>query len=194
MGALAMCEGRRRDGDRRRQDAHRLAGRVDLGVGGQAGSRHHGQRLPRARDAEQMGPVYECSGIDVGHVVHETTPQERVDHYRRDVVYCTSKELVADFLRDQIALGNLRTSAQTAVGMLGGSRSAQRADGAGAVPGDRRRGRQLLIDEAVTPLIISNSPDDEAERDALPRRRTSWRSAGARTAISPSTGPSATSI
>src|SRR5581483_1690835 len=71
-----------------------------------------------ARDAQLMEPVYEMLGHRVGHVIHETTPQDRVDHYRRGVVYVTSKELVADFLRDQIALGNLRTAAQTAVGML----------------------------------------------------------------------------
>ena len=72
-----------------------------------------------ARDAEQMQPVYEALGLRVGYVVHESTVDQRVDHYRRNVIYCTSKELVADFLRDQIALGNLRTSTQTAIEMLG---------------------------------------------------------------------------
>ena len=37
------------------------------------------------RDAEEMGPVYKLLGLRVGHVVHETSPQERIDHYRRDV-------------------------------------------------------------------------------------------------------------
>ena len=54
------------------------------------------------RDAEEMTPIYESMGHTVGHVVHETTHQERVDHYRRNVVYCTSKELVADFLITKI--------------------------------------------------------------------------------------------
>jgi preprotein translocase subunit SecA len=101
-------------------------------------------------------------GHRVGHVIHETTPQDRVDHYRRGVVYVTSKELVADFLRDQIALGNLRTSAQTAVGMLmnPGPRNALMLPGLFKVVVDEAD--SLLIDEAVTPLIISNSPDDEA--------------------------------
>src|SRR5207249_2751976 len=72
------------------------------------------------RDAETMGPVYELLGHKVGYVTHETNPQERLDNYRRNIVYVTSKELVADFLRDQIALGNLRTSTQTAVGLMAG--------------------------------------------------------------------------
>ena len=62
------------------------------------------------RDAHEMGPVYKQLGLRVGAVTHETDQQERVDHYRRNIVYCTSKELVADFLRDQIALAEKRVS------------------------------------------------------------------------------------
>ena len=117
-----------------------------------------------ARDAEEMGPVYKSVGLTVGHVVHEATPAERVDHYRRSVVYVTSKEIVADFLRDQILLGNLRSHTQTSVGRLldhGAGRRQQQLQ----VPGLFRvivdEADSLLIDEAVTPLIISNSPDAE---------------------------------
>src|SRR5205085_9855612 len=114
------------------------------------------------RDAELMGPVYEMLGLRVGHVIHETPPNERVDQYRRGAVYVTSKELVADFLRDQIALGNLRTSVQTAVGMLTNvqPRNALMLPGLFKVMVDEAD--SLPIDETVTPLIISNSPDDEA--------------------------------
>ena len=114
-----------------------------------------------ARDAEEMGPIYELLGHKVGLIVHESTHAERVDHYRRNIVYCTSKELVADFLRDQITLGSLRTSTQTSVSLLAGS-----AAGNLMVPGLFRavvdEADSILIDEAVTPLIISNSPDDNA--------------------------------
>jgi preprotein translocase subunit SecA len=113
------------------------------------------------RDAHEMSPVYEILGLKVGRIVHESQSSERVDHYRRNVVYCTSKELVADFLRDQIALGNLRNATQTSVGfMLNSGRSGQLM-----VPGLFRviadEADSLLVDEAVTPLIISNSPDEE---------------------------------
>jgi preprotein translocase subunit SecA len=114
------------------------------------------------RDAAWMSPMYELLGLRVGHVIHEATPRDRVDHYRRDVVYVTSKELVADFLRDQIALGNLRNASQTAVGLLvhGGAAHPLMVPGLFKVIVDEAD--SLLIDEAVTPLIISNSPDDEA--------------------------------
>ena len=113
------------------------------------------------RDAHEMGPVYKGLGLKVGAVTHETNQSDRVDHYRRDVVYITSKELVADFLRDQISLGTLRNAAQTNVQMMlrGG------ASGRLMVPGLFRalvdEADSLLIDEAVTPLIISNSPDED---------------------------------
>jgi preprotein translocase subunit SecA len=115
------------------------------------------------RDAHEMGPVYKQLGLRVGAITHETEQEARIDHYRRDVVYVTSKELVADFLRDQIALGTLRNAAQTSVQML--LRGANSAGGRLMVPGLFRalvdEADSLLIDEAVTPLIISNSPDDD---------------------------------
>ena len=74
------------------------------------------------------------------------------------MIYVTSKELVADFLRDQILLGNLRSSTQTSVSrMLTGNNRRQQLQ----VPGLFRvlvdEADSLLVDEAVTPLIISNS-------------------------------------
>jgi len=113
------------------------------------------------RDAEEMAPIYHILGLTVGHVIHETTVEERIDHYRRGVVYCTSKELVADFLRDQIRLGTLRTSTQTSVGMMLGT-EANRLQVPGLFKTIVDEADSLLIDEAVTPLIISNSPEEEA--------------------------------
>ena len=114
------------------------------------------------RDAELMGPVYRMCGLEVGFVTHESQSQERQEHYRRNVVYVTSKELVADFLRDQIALGPQRSSTQTAVTLMTSNlpRPPLMVPGLFKVIVDEAD--SLLVDEAVTPLIISNSPDDEA--------------------------------
>lgn len=122
-----------------------------------------------ARDAEEMGPVYRMLGLSVGHVIHETTPRDRIDHYRRNVVYVTSKELVADFLRDQIALGSMRSSTQTVVGMLMKGAQPNRL----LVPGLWKvivdEADSLLIDEGVTPLIISDSPEAEGNASLYER-------------------------
>ena len=125
-----------------------------------------------ARDAQLNRPIYDQMGSSVGFVTHETEQPERIDMYRRGVVYSTSKELVADFLRDQIMMGQLRNSTQTAVSMLQGGGLRGRM----LVPGLFRaivdEADSLLIDEAVTPLIISNSPDDEANAERYRRAFT----------------------
>jgi preprotein translocase subunit SecA len=166
MGALAMCEGR--ICEMATGEGKTITASLAASLWGWMGKPVHIITVNDylvARDAEEMGPTYKILGLRVGHVVHETDPNERIDHYRRDVVYCTQKELVADFLRDQIALGTLRNAAQTSVTMLRGQ-----AAGRLLVPGLFKvivdEADSVLIDEAVTPLIISNSPDDEpnAER------------------------------
>ncbi|HZL38199.1 MAG TPA: hypothetical protein VFC78_22985 [Tepidisphaeraceae bacterium] len=163
MGALAMCEGA--VAEMATGEGKTLTAALAATLWGWTGRPVHiitvNDYLVQ-RDAEEMAPIYQMCGLQVGHVIHETTPQERLDHYRRGVVYCTSKELVADFLRDQILLGNLRNSAQTAlIGMMSGASYSNRM----MVPGLFRvivdEADSLLIDEAVTPLIISNSPDEE---------------------------------
>ncbi|HET6250102.1 MAG TPA: hypothetical protein VFE47_20595 [Tepidisphaeraceae bacterium] len=162
MGAMAMCEGA--VAEMATGEGKTLTAALAGSLWGWAGRPVHVITVNDylvARDAEEMSPIYEMLGLRCGHVVHETTPQERIDHYRRNVVYCTSKELVADFLRDQLQLGNLRTSTQTALGLMMSGGAAARL----MVPGLFRaivdEADSLLIDEAVTPLIISNSPDEE---------------------------------
>jgi preprotein translocase subunit SecA len=162
MGALAMCQGA--VAEMATGEGKTLTAALAASIWAWSGRPVHVITVNDylvQRDAEEMEPIYSLLGMKVGHVVHETTPAERVDHYRRGIVYCTSKELVADFLRDQIQLGNLRTSTQTALGlMMSGGTTGQLM-----VPGLFRtivdEADSLLIDEAVTPLIISNSPDEE---------------------------------
>ncbi|QOV87817.1 preprotein translocase subunit SecA [Humisphaera borealis] len=166
MGALAMCEGA--IAEMATGEGKTLTASLAATLWAWAGRPVHVITVNDylvGRDAEEMSPIYKMCGLRVGHVVHDTTPQDRIDHYRRDVVYVTSKELVADFLRDQIMLGNLRSSTQTQVGMLIGGAQNGRLQ----VPGLFRvlvdEADSLLIDEAVTPLIISNSPDENPNAD-----------------------------
>ena len=161
MGALAMCEGA--IAEMATGEGKTITASLSASIWAWQGKPVHVVTVNDylvQRDAEEMGPVYEMLGHKVGHVVHETSHEERVDHYRRNVVYCTSKELVADFLRDQLALGQLRNSTQTAVQFLNGGS----LRGSLMVPGLFKaiidEADSVLIDEAVTPLIISNSPDD----------------------------------
>lgn len=120
------------------------------------------------RDAEWMAPVFRMCGLTVGHVGNETPPQQRRAAYRADVTYTTNKEVAADFLRDQLLLARFGA---TAMGP-----SAVIASGAGTGLSDQLMQRGLahaivdeadsvLIDEAVTPLIISGGGDDAEQVD-----------------------------
>src|SRR5690606_32331419 len=116
MGPLAMFEG---------AVAEMASGEGKTLTAGMAASMHDWAGRPVhvitvndylvARDAEEMGPLYRILGHSVAHVTHETPPDMRVHEYRKGVVYVTSKELVADFLRDQIQLGHLHSASETMI-------------------------------------------------------------------------------
>jgi len=113
-----------------------------------------------ARDAEQNAPLYEFFGFSVGVVKQDMPLPERRLQYGKDVVYVSNKELTFDYLKDRIALG----------GTLAAHLKLRRLQNAGASPESVLRGLHVaivdeadsvLIDEARTPLIISETlPDD----------------------------------
>lgn len=109
------------------------------------------------RDASWMAPLYRFCGVSVGHVTGEMEAGARREGYAADVAYCTSKEIVADFLRDRLRLGRFRDPARRQLQYL---LSPGRLNQLGLVT----RGFHtaivdeadcVLIDEAVTPVIIS---------------------------------------
>lgn len=118
------------------------------------------------RDAETMKPLYAACGVTVAAVTSTLGLAERRAAYAAGVVYTTSKELVADFLRDRIVLGTLADPGRRTVARL--------IRGAGVPAAEAnvvQRGLHTaivdeadnqLIDEAVTPLIISRQQEDPA--------------------------------
>ena len=109
------------------------------------------------RDAEWMSPIYRFCGLTAASIEQKMPPPDRRQAYQADITYCTNKEVTADFLRDRLSLGRLRG--------LPSALMARIVDGAGSGT-DRLVQRDLayaivdeadsvLIDEAVTPLIIS---------------------------------------
>jgi preprotein translocase subunit SecA len=119
------------------------------------------------RDAQFLRPLLEFCGLKAGHVTASMTPPDRVSQYAADVVWGTSREFAADFLRDQLRRDSVRDEGRLMVREL-----LRRGR---PLPGGVQRGLHtaiideadsLLIDEAVTPLIIStrvpNAPLTEA--------------------------------
>ncbi|MGB1674685.1 MAG: hypothetical protein ACPHRA_15800, partial [Limisphaerales bacterium] len=54
------------------------------------------------RDARWLASLYEFCRIRVGTVVGESNTEQRRAAHRCDVTYTTSRELLADLLRDQM--------------------------------------------------------------------------------------------
>jgi preprotein translocase subunit SecA len=119
------------------------------------------------RDARNMARLYEFCGVRAGFVTATMSAAERSQQYACDIVYTTSKELVADFLRDRLALGPLHPAPRRAIrNLLKASSPAAPLVTRGLFTAIVDEADNLLIDEAVTPLIISRQQENAALRDA----------------------------
>ncbi|NGZ07451.1 MAG: preprotein translocase subunit SecA [Magnetococcales bacterium] len=125
------------------------------------------------RDAALCQPLFALCGVSAASVDGESPPHVRHAAYGHEIVYATARELLGDYLRDRLLLGTHPSSTRLSLAM---ARNAAREDAAGVV----MRGMyqvivdeadSVLIDEAVTPLIISSThPDgwlEEAAYDAV---------------------------
>ncbi len=125
-----------------------------------------------SRDAEELAPLYNFCLTTTGWVGSSMSPELRRGNYASGVVYTTSKELLADFLRDRLLLGNChQVERRRVTRKLKGQDRAMRQmvmRGIDTVIVDEAD--SVLIDEAVTPLLISqpqkNRPLTEACKTA----------------------------
>jgi preprotein translocase subunit SecA len=112
------------------------------------------------RDAETNLPLYRFMGLSVGVVKQDMPLPARRAQYARDIVYVSNKELVFDYLKDRIAAGDT-VAAHLRLRRL--YRPARQPDlllrGLHFAIVDEAD--SVLIDEARTPLIISETRPDE---------------------------------
>jgi preprotein translocase subunit SecA len=112
------------------------------------------------RDAEQLEAFYIRVGLSVGRVLGDSADPDRRRAYSRAVTYTTAKEAAADYLRDRLRMEGLEESgARLALAQMTGAGRAPQAE-----PVQRGlyfalidEADNALIDEAVTPLIISRT-------------------------------------
>lgn len=119
------------------------------------------------RDSMLMAPVYRALGLSVGCISSDMTPIERKNMYACDIVYCTNKDLVFDYLKDQLVLKQYNDILQISSSILKG-------DGDPSCDLVLRglhfaivdEADSVLLDEARTPLVISgeNGEDPQIER------------------------------
>jgi preprotein translocase subunit SecA len=125
------------------------------------------------RDAEEMGPLYRALGLSVGCVVQGMPPEERRRAYACHLTYVTNKEIVFDYLRDRLTLGELLDPLRLqAEGLY---RLYDRAESLllrGLHCALVDEADSILIDEARTPLIISGAKGGKDERIFLQQALT----------------------
>lgn len=108
------------------------------------------------RDARGLRKFFAAGGLEVGYVVSAQETAERRAGYAADICYTTAKELLADLLRDRLVLGPWAAERRRTVGRMQRGLVPEAATvlrGVHCVLVDEAD--HVLIDEAVTPLIIS---------------------------------------
>ena len=107
------------------------------------------------RDAQSREAIYRRCGCSVGAIQQETDTRARAEVYSRSIVYGTPKQITADWLRDQIRLGEVRSA------WTGRQRTVFDGQPGPLIPGLRAalvdEADAVLIDEGVVPLIIARS-------------------------------------
>jgi len=98
------------------------------------------------RDQVSMGQIYRFLGLDTGLIQDSMTSFQRKENYNADITYVTNYELTFDFLRDNMAL-NLSDVVLRPFNYC----IIDEVD-------------SILIDEAQTPLIISNNIQTPIEK------------------------------
>lgn len=121
------------------------------------------------RDAEWLTPLYHFCGVRVGHVIQPMAPKERQHGYGCDITYTSSKELLADFLRDRLHLGHVQDPTRRLIRRMLSPRSSgyEHLVLRGLHTAIVDEADSVLVDEAVTPLIISAGHKNEILRDAV---------------------------
>jgi preprotein translocase subunit SecA len=169
MGALALYHGRVVEmltGEGKTLTGS-LAAPLHRVVAAQA-ARLHGERLPRRERCRSRRPIYRRCLLEVGAITQEMEPGDRYPVYARGIIYGTPKQIVADWLRDQIRLGRATTPwaarhVQSASGHDAGGGEGPMVPGLRAALVDEADA--VLIDEGVVPLIIARArrEDDMAK-------------------------------
>jgi preprotein translocase subunit SecA len=115
------------------------------------------------RDAEWLEPLYHFCGVRVGFVAFWMGQPERLKNYGCDVTYVTSKELLADFLRDRLIVGKMANPTRRLIRrMLAPQMGVEGMVMRGLHTAIVDEADSVLIDEAVTPLIIAAPHKNES--------------------------------
>ncbi|MCT9811062.1 preprotein translocase subunit SecA [Acidovorax sp. Be4] len=119
------------------------------------------------RDAQRMAPLYAALGLSVAWVSMEMGIPERRQAYQADIVYCSHKTLVFDYLRDLIVLDQGQNEDPLRLARLrGGAAGLEPLCLRGLCFAIVDEADSVLVDEARTPVTISGQ--QEADDSDVP--------------------------
>lgn len=118
------------------------------------------------RDAEEMIPLYQRFGFNTALITHETSPPERRQAYKAEIVYITGKELVFDYLRDRMKMDKIEPL-RLHVEALKSPKLESQLQIRGLHFALVDEADSVLIDESRTPLIISGVQGNEDEQQFI---------------------------
>jgi len=124
------------------------------------------------RDAEWNAKIYKFCGLSVAPIDAEMKPPERRNAYAADITYCTNKEVCADFLRDRLTLGRMKDLPSALLRKILFGAGTDRLVMRGLHYAIVDEADSVLIDEAVTPLIISGDAPNNEQVDAYQQAAT----------------------
>lgn len=131
------------------------------------------------RDAETFGPLYALLGLSCGWIGASHTEGQRRAGYAADVAYVTAREAAFDYLRDRLRHGTGRAPLQQRARALAGD-AAARPVLRGLCMAVVDEADNILIDEALMPLLLAREVEDPAARAFLWQAwpcRAGWRRA-----------------
>nr|YP_010537110.1 preprotein-translocase subunit a [Lithodesmioides polymorpha]UYC30897.1 preprotein-translocase subunit a [Lithodesmioides polymorpha] len=108
------------------------------------------------RDQVSMGQIYRFLGLDTGLIQENMLVSERQQNYRADITYVTNNEVVFDYLRDNMAL-NINEVVLPPFNYC----IVDEVD-------------SIFIDEAQTPLIISDSIETSIDKYIIAAEVTNY--------------------
>lgn len=119
------------------------------------------------RDAELMRPLYERCSLSVGYVIATMQSRERKSAYDCDITYSTSKELLADFLRDRLSDGAGSYKGSDLVYRIAARTVDDKKVMRGLYTAIIDEADSVLADEATVPLIISVAGKNRLLKEAV---------------------------
>ncbi|MDJ0834478.1 MAG: preprotein translocase subunit SecA [Gammaproteobacteria bacterium] len=118
------------------------------------------------RDAKWMEPIYRFFGLSVGVVTEEMNLAQRREAYASDITYCSNKQLAFDYLKDRLLLEQENRHLHLQLeGLYNPRPRTSRLLMRGLCFAIVDEADSVLIDEARTPLIISNTTKLKQEEE-----------------------------